>query len=74
MKMTQKMHYLNAIGQFIGRPQTFVELQLRFNLHFYTRKMQFETWLELHKRLWTINELTECVLCAFFATKRTTQN
>ena len=30
-------------GQFIGRPQTFVELQLRFKLHFYTMKMQFET-------------------------------
>ena len=29
-------------GQFIGRPQTFVELQLRFKLHFYTKKMQFE--------------------------------
>ena len=30
-------------GQFIGRPQTFVELQLHFKLHFYTEKMQFET-------------------------------
>ena len=30
-------------SQFIGRPQTFVELQLRFKLHFYTKKMQFET-------------------------------
>ena len=32
-----------SLGQFIGRPQTFVELQLCFKLHFYTRKMQFET-------------------------------
>ena len=30
-------------GQFIGRPQTFVELQLRFKLHFPSVKMQFET-------------------------------
>ena len=30
-------------GQFISRPQTFVKLQLRFKLHFYTKKMQFET-------------------------------
>ena len=30
-------------GQFIGRPQMFVELQLCFKLRFYTRKMQFET-------------------------------
>ena len=29
-------------GQFIGRLQTFVELQFRFKLHFYTKKMQFE--------------------------------
>ena len=28
----------NSCGQFIGRPQTFVELQLRFKLHFYTKK------------------------------------
>ena len=27
-------------GQFIGHPQTFVELQLRFKLHFYTKKMK----------------------------------
>ena len=27
----------------LGRPQTFVELQLCFKLHFYTREMQFET-------------------------------
>ena len=47
-----------AGSRFIGRPQTFVELQLHFKLHFYTRKMQFETQLELHKRLWTTNELT----------------
>ena len=33
----------HPVGQFIGRPQTFVELQLRFKLHFYTKKMQFET-------------------------------
>ena len=45
-------------GQFIGRPQTFLELQLRFKLHFPSVKMQFETLLELHKRLWTTNELT----------------
>ena len=30
-------------GQFIGRPQTFVELQLRSKLHFLSVKMQFET-------------------------------
>ena len=30
-------------GQFIGRPQTFVELQLRFKLHFLSVKMQFKT-------------------------------
>ena len=30
-------------GRFIGRPQTFVEPQLRLKMHFYTRKMQFET-------------------------------
>ena len=35
--------HCNSSGQFICRPQTFVELQLRFKLHFYTKKMQFET-------------------------------
>ena len=30
-------------GQFIGRKQTFVELQLRFKLYFLSVKMQFET-------------------------------
>ena len=39
MESIVKQH---SCGQFIGRPQTFVELQLRFKLHFYTRKMQFE--------------------------------
>ena len=29
-------------GQFIGSPQTFVELQLRFKLHFPSVKIQFE--------------------------------
>ena len=28
-----------SCNQFIGRPQTFVELQLRFKQHFYTKKM-----------------------------------
>ena len=28
-------------GQFIGRPQTFVELQLHFKLHFRSVKMQW---------------------------------
>ena len=32
-----------AYGQFIGRPQTFVELQLHFKLYFLSVKMQFET-------------------------------
>ena len=37
-------HLLNmpsyhTCGQFIGRPQTFVELQLRFKLHFLSVKM-----------------------------------
>ena len=45
-------------GQFFSPPQTFLELQLRFKLHFYTKKMQVETQLELHKQLWTTNELT----------------
>ena len=45
-------------GQFIGCPQTFVEVQLHFKLHFPIVKMQFETKLDLHKRLWTTNELT----------------
>ena len=31
-----------------------------FQIPFYTKKMQFETSLELHKRLWTTNELTAC--------------
>ena len=53
---------VHSSGQFIGRPQTFVELQSRFKLHFYTKKMQFETKLELHKRLWTTNELTAVVV------------
>ena len=34
---------LFARGQFIGRLQTFVELQLCFKLHFYIKKMKFET-------------------------------
>jgi len=38
----RKWKYSVCRGQFIGLPQTFVELQLRFKLHFYTRKMQFE--------------------------------
>ena len=33
----------DSSGQFISRPQTFLELQLRFKLHFYTKKMPFET-------------------------------
>ena len=48
---TNKIVFLNYIlslqertcGQFIGHPQTFVELQLHFKLQFYTKKMQFET-------------------------------
>ena len=51
-------HPSKSGGQFIGRPHTFVELQLRFKLHFFNKKMQFEMQLELHKRLWTTNELT----------------
>ena len=30
-------------GQFISRPQTFLELQLHFKRHFLSVKMQFET-------------------------------
>ena len=52
------LNWFVTCGQFIGRPQTFLELQLRFKLHFPSVKMQFETLLELHKRLWTTNELT----------------
>ena len=33
----------HSSGQFIGRPQTFVELQLCFKLHFPSVKMQFDT-------------------------------
>ena len=33
-----------SCGQLIGRPQTFVELQLHFKLHFPSVKMQFETY------------------------------
>ena len=41
-KRTSKL-LLYSGGQFIARPQTFVELQLRFKLHFPSVKMQFET-------------------------------
>ena len=40
--LNQETSYSDARGQFIGRPQTFVELQLRFKQHFYTKKMQYE--------------------------------
>ena len=34
---------MTTFGQFIGCPQSFVELQLHFKLHFPSVKMQFET-------------------------------
>ena len=43
--VTQPGHKF-VTSQFIGRQQTFVELQLRFKLHFYTKKMQFNEMLD----------------------------
>ena len=41
--LNQETSYSDARGQFIGRPQTFVELQLCINSNFPSVKMQFET-------------------------------